>query len=343
MPESGDVDAGALRARLAAWYRANRRPLPWRVERSLYRTVVAELMCQQTQIATVLPYYARWLQRLPDFAALAAADPEQVLKLWEGLGYYRRARQLQALARVLAERPEPPRTAAAWGALPGIGPYTAAAIASIEFGEPVAAVDGNVIRVLARLRADGTLLRGAAAARRRFAGLAQALLDPADPGGHNEALMELGATVCRKRQPLCAACPLCNFCAAARAGNPEAYPRLQRRASESVLCDRLWVQRGGRLLLHRAAGDARRLADLWELPRLDAGAPVAPVRLLAERTRAIGNQRIRERLHAATAGAELCRWVDGRADWRWMDGRARAAAAISGPHRRWIEEMGGRL
>ena len=141
----------AFAAALAAWYRREARRLPWRETPSLYRTVVSEFMLQQTQVKTVLPYFARWLEALPDFAALAAAPEAVVLKLWEGLGYYSRARNLHRLAQALAARREMPRSPADWRELPGVGPYTAAAVTSIAFGEQTPLVDGNVARVLSRL------------------------------------------------------------------------------------------------------------------------------------------------------------------------------------------------
>ena len=151
---SPSLDAPAFRRALAAWFERHRRTLPWRTERSLYRTVVSEFMLQQTQVATVLPYFERWMKALPDFAALAAAEEAVVLKLWEGLGYYRRARFLHKLAREFVALPAPPRTADAWAELTGVGPYTAAAIASLAFDDPAACVDGNVVRILARITGD---------------------------------------------------------------------------------------------------------------------------------------------------------------------------------------------
>src|SRR3984957_8337526 len=151
---------------LIGWYRREARRLPWRDHPSLYKTVVSEFMVQQTQVSTVLPYFGRWLAALPDFAALAAAPEAGVLKLWEGLGYYSRARNLQRLAQALAARPEIPRGAEAWQGLPGVGPYTAAAVTSIAFGASAACVDGNVVRILARLTADGREFRDSATAAR---------------------------------------------------------------------------------------------------------------------------------------------------------------------------------
>mgnify|MGYP002076228808 CR=1 FL=1 len=196
-PASGLVAARLeFQSALLAWNREHARPLPWREAPSLYKTEVSEFMLQQTQVKTVLPYFARWLDALPDFAALAEAAESRVLRLWEGLGYDSRARTLHRLARAVAARSSPPRTPPEGRQLPGVGPYTAAAITSIAFGAPAACVDGNVVRILARLTADGTAYRDSASAAKAFAPLAAALLPADRPGDHNQAMMELGATVC---------------------------------------------------------------------------------------------------------------------------------------------------
>src|SRR4051794_37453196 len=166
----------AFQHALLAWYRVHQRKLPWRTAPSLYKTVVSEFMLQQTQVKTVLPYFARWLAALPDFPALAAASEEKVLKLWEGLGYYSRARNLHRLAKAIVALPAPPQTPEAWLDLPGVGPYTAAAITSIALGAPAACVDGNVVRILARLTADATPYRDSASAAKAFSPLATTLL-----------------------------------------------------------------------------------------------------------------------------------------------------------------------
>ncbi|MFM7209898.1 MAG: A/G-specific adenine glycosylase, partial [Verrucomicrobiota bacterium] len=173
--------APGARRRLLAWFARHRRSMPWRERPSAYRTVVSELMCQQTQIATAIPYFERWTRRWPDFGALAAAEESEVLELWAGLGYYSRARNLLALARGVVARGGPPETAAEWRTFRGVGPYTAAAIASIAFGEPAAVVDGNVVRVLARLTGDRSVFRDAADAVRRLQPLADAFLDARRP------------------------------------------------------------------------------------------------------------------------------------------------------------------
>ena len=165
MPRSSLVAARTrFQAALLAWYRDNARVLPWREAPSLYKTVVSEFMLQQTQVKTVLPYFARWMEALPGFSELAAAPEERVLRLWEGLGYYSRARNLQRLAQAIVARGGPPVAAEEWRELPGVGPYTSAAITSIALGAPEACVDGNVVRILARLTADATGHRDSASA-----------------------------------------------------------------------------------------------------------------------------------------------------------------------------------
>jgi len=325
-----------FRKALLAWYRACRRPLPWREAPSPYGTVVSEFMLQQTQVATVLPYFRRWMAALPDFAALAAASEATVLRLWEGLGYYSRARNLHRLARSVAR--ELPRTASGWQELPGVGPYTAAAVASIAFGEPRACVDGNVVRILARLTRDPTGRRDSASAARALAPLAQELANPRAPGDHNQAMMELGATVCLRRRPACPVCPVRGFCACARAGDPEGFPRLEQRPTGRRSVVRVWCRRGGSVLLHRNGPGARRLAGLHELPTArQAGLDPALVSrgpLVARHVRAITRYRIVESIHSA-------RHPRGgpRAGLVWVRLEDLGAVALSGPHRRWTTQI----
>lgn len=324
---------------LLAWYRAHARRLPWREAPSLYGTVVSEFMLQQTQVKTVLPYFARWLDALPDFAALAAAPEARVLKLWEGLGYYSRARNLHRLARAVAALPAPPRTPEAWRELPGVGPYTAAAITSISFGAPAACVDGNVVRILARLTADATPFRDSATASKAFAPLADALLPAAHPGDHNQAMMELGATVCHRRKPLCLTCPVRTFCAAATR-TPEDYPRLAPKVIEQRAITRVWCERDGALLLHRSPADAKRFANLHELPsaaQFGCTEAVATAGdLLAKQRRGITRFLFTESIYRAPAA--IARRQPGP-DLVWVPFSALDTVTLSGPHRRWISAL----
>ena len=249
----------AFRRKLLSWYGANRRELPWRGETDPYRVWVSEVMLQQTRVAAVMAYYQGFLQRFPDVRSLAAAKPEAVLAAWSGLGYYRRARALHHAAKVMVNEygGELPRTAAQLRQLPGFGPYTAAAVASIAFAEPVAVVDGNVERVLSRLLAWQAPKRGAAWE------MAQCLLATDRPGDFNQAMMELGATVCLPAQAQCARCPLFRWCRTRGLGPAKAKERRRRRQ----LHYRLARRRETVFLVLRGRG-ASLMPDMWELPEL---------------------------------------------------------------------------
>ena len=262
----------SIRPALLAWYEAQKRALPWRRSRDPYRVWVAEVMLQQTRIPVVMPAYRRFLRAFPTMARLAAANEEQVLSLWSGLGYYTRARALHRAARLLRQRGETfPRDYDEALRLPGVGPYTAAAVLSIAHGEPHAAVDGNVVRVLSRLarlpRPDG---RG-----EPHTSLARELLDRARPGDWNQAMMELGETICLPRTPRCGECPLRRCCQARRHGEVDLHPPPKpRRAAERVDLDLTVVRDSrGRVLLERGAFP--HLKHLW-LPLLEVVAPSPP-------------------------------------------------------------------
>jgi A/G-specific adenine glycosylase len=223
----------SLRRDLLSWFDRHRRDLPWRRTRDPYRIWVSEVMLQQTRVEAVVPYYERFLARFPTVADLANAPIDEVLALWSGLGYYQRARQLHAAARRIADEGEFPRTLDRLLELPGVGSYTAAAVASIAFGLAVPVLDGNVERVMARrLALAEDPRRGASRALLMTA--AAALLDPSRPGDGNQALMELGATLCLPRQPRCELCPLRPGCVAAEEGRPELYPTPRRRRRTEI-------------------------------------------------------------------------------------------------------------
>lgn len=262
----------ALRRRLLAWYTASRRDLPWRFaegQADPYRVWLSEAMLQQTQVARVIPYYLRFLERFPALAALAAAEEGEVLAAWSGLGYYARARSLhRAAGQALARHGGLPASLESLAALPGFGPYTAGAVASIAFGIPAAAVDGNVTRVLSRLFAvDGPA--GATETRARIRALAVALTGPARPGDWTQALIELGATRCVKPTPRCERCPVASLCEARRSGRERELPPARRRSARTR--QRLGfavIRDGERLLFHRATAPGL-FAGLWAPPAVE--------------------------------------------------------------------------
>lgn len=278
---------------LLTWFDRHRRDLPWRRTTDPYRIWLSEVMLQQTRVETVLPYYNRFLERFPTVADLAQADLEEVLALWSGLGYYRRARQLHAAARQVAEAGgELPRTVEGLLELPGIGSYTAAAVASIAYQVPAPVLDGNVERVMARCLARGDDPRSRAS-KNAFLAAAAELLDAERPGDSNQALMELGATLCTPKRPKCLFCPLVSGCQAAAQGIPESYPapKPKREAERHVWAAAVAQDQGGAVLLFRRPEESAVLAGTWELPWVEApksrlDGPAAPAkleRLLAKR------------------------------------------------------------
>lgn len=256
-----------FRASLLRWYRRNRRNLPWRETRDPYRTWISEVMLQQTQVSTVIPYFHNFLEKFPTVEALARADLQAVLKSWEGLGYYARARNLHRAAQALAngQRGEIPGAYADFRKLPGVGDYIAAAVLSIAFGEPRAAVDGNVKRVLARLFLIASPVNDPASGKiYRDAG--EALLDRDHPGDFNQAMMELGALICRPQNPLCRQCPVRKFCGAFAQNRREEFPRrLPKKAAPEYHIAAGVVRRDGRVLITRRA-EKGLLGGLWEFP-----------------------------------------------------------------------------
>lgn len=246
---------------LLRWYRAHRRTMPWRESVSPYRTLVSELMLQQTRVDTVIPYFERFMTDFPTVEALAEAPLERVLERWSGLGYYSRARNLHAAARAVVARGGFPDSVEALRALPGVGPYTAGAVASIALGLDAPLVDGNVERVLCRHAAWAEEPKKIA---RRIWERAGALLPKGQAGDFNQALMELGATVCTPTNPACLLCPVRDGCAGSDA--PHRYPaRAARKAAPQAVAVAALVRAEGRVLLARRP-DTGLLAGLWELP-----------------------------------------------------------------------------
>lgn len=281
------MDVAAFRRAVSRWHRVHGRNLPWRDERDPYRVWLREIMLQQTTVTAVIPYLDRFLSRFPTLADLATAEEADVLRQWEGLGYYSRARNLHKAAKILIEdhKGEWPREAEALEQLPGIGRYTAGAIASFAFDRPAAIVEANTERLYCRLMGYEDDPRSTAG-RKALWGFAQSLVPRTRPGQFNQALMDLGATVCTPQQPSCETCPVSAWCEAARLGLQTELPRLTKRPEITEVVEAAVAVRGtnGWLLRRRAVGE--RWAGLWDFPRfsLDDSAATAalPIRELAE-------------------------------------------------------------
>lgn len=262
------IDLPHLRSALLRWFSRNKRPLPWRTTRDPYAIWVSEVMLQQTTVATVIPFYGRFMKRFPTLAALASSDVDDVLSLWSGLGYYSRARNLRLAAQdvIANHHGRVPRDVETAMTLRGVGRYTASAVTSLAYGARAAVVDGNVRRVLSRLHT----VRGLTDARAQ--GLADALLSPRSPGDWNEAMMELGATVCTPRAPACPVCPVFAFCLGRTRAEywSEGKPR---RASVATKVEMALVRRNDRILLVRNPKGSL-MEGLYELP--NSGLPGKP-------------------------------------------------------------------
>ncbi|MDX2150092.1 MAG: A/G-specific adenine glycosylase [Bryobacteraceae bacterium] len=301
-----------FRRALLDWYRAVRRPLPWRETRDPYRVWLSEIMLQQTRVAAALPYYQRFLERFPTVEALAAAPEEKLLKAWEGLGYYTRARNMQKAAKKIVAAGAFPNTYEGIWDLPGIGAYTAAAIASVVFGLRHAVLDGNVMRVVSRLTNDAGDIRNLAT-RARLQSEADALLNPQEPADHNQAMMELGATLCLPKSPQCLLCPVSAHCRAFQEGTQNELP-IKSRPREKVVRERVLylVRRNGSVLLWQRPQSERLMPGFWELPEAEHLPSAKPVgKPLAEFKHTITHHEFRFQVRAAKAGGRKhgCEWI----------------------------------
>ena len=341
---------------LLAWFTRHRRSLPWRETSDPYRVMVSEFMLQQTQVDTVIPYYRRFLETFPDLCSLAGASLSAVLKAWEGLGYYARARNLHRAAQEIVSRfgGRIPEQQAEMASLPGFGPYTTAAVLSIAFHQDLAAVDGNVTRVLCRVF-DIREEVSQPETRDTIARLAQRLTPSGMAGDYNQALMELGALTCRPKKPACEACPLEGICAGRASGDPERLPVKAKGRPRPHHEEAVGLVRGsdGRYLIARRPEQGL-LGGLWELPggRREAGETLSGCWARGIREEVGAKVRVVERLrtlqHAfthfsLTIHAFRCVYLSGRvrpvrcAEAIWAGPEAVRGYAFSMAHRRLIE------
>jgi A/G-specific adenine glycosylase len=291
IPRLGEDLILRLRNHLLEWYRSHRRDLPWRNTADPYAIWLSEVMLQQTRVETVRPYFRRFMDRFPTIQDLAAAELETVLKMWEGLGYYARARNFHKAANQVVSEfgGRVPDTMEAFRNLPGVGEYIAAAVLSIAFGRPHAVVDGNVKRVLARLfRMEQPVNRSSA--HPVFRELSGQILDPEAPADANQAIMELGAMVCAPRNPDCSACPLADDCRAFRDGVAGEYPRREKKKAVPVRRQAAGVfQRNGRVLVVRRPAEGL-LGGLWEFPTVSAIPADSQASLASALAEGLGNR-----------------------------------------------------
>jgi A/G-specific adenine glycosylase len=340
IPGGGDVPQ--LRTALLNWYDANKRDLPWRATRDPYAIWVSEIMLQQTRVAAVIDRYNAFLERFPSVVALAVAPEQEVLALWSGLGYYRRARMMHKAAQLLAadHGGALPAASADLRKLPGIGAYTAAAIASIAHGEPVAVVDGNVERVICRLSGwEAAGGAGATAQRREIDAFANQLLDAERPGDFNQAMMELGATVCVPRSPQCDACPLVAACKTRGEHKTTPRPKMQSRKIGYALV--LRKGRGSRavqeVLLEQRSAAQSVMPGLWELPMLRTPEVPDDGLLLAVR-HSIMQVNYEVRVHSASVQTVRALTVEG-GERSWFPIAQAAALPLTGLARKILKRL----
>ena len=337
---------------LLAWYEVNKRDLPWRGTADPYRVWVSEIMLQQTRVAAVLPYYLRWMEELPTVEALAAVSEERLMKLWQGLGYYSRARNLRRAAQVIVEEfgGEFPGTYEQLLRLPGVGDYTAGAVASIAFAQPVPAVDGNVLRIAARV-ADIREDIMDPKARRRFRELVAASVPKECPGIYNQALMDLGATVCLPNgAPECGRCPLAALCEANRLGIQDQLPVRRRKAPRRVEEMTVYLLLCGEKAALRCRGDRGLLAGLWEFPHvpgaLDEAAAAGPVERWGLTPRSWERKILARHIftHVEWHMTGYLLTVGGECpEFTWADRESLEALAVPSAFARYLEEVRKRL
>lgn len=323
-----------FRKKLLSWFEVNARVLPWRTNPNLYKTIVSEFMLQQTQVKTVLPFFEKWVGCFPNFEVLAKATPDEVIHCWAGLGYYSRAKNLHSLAKGILKHSV--KNAKDLMQYKGIGPYTAAAIASIAFNEPIAVIDGNVIRVLARIFNHTEVFISKDASIKWCTLPAQELLDKHNPGKFNEAIMELGAIVCTKNSPKCSGCPLKELCLALKSNTIDLCPQFVQPKREKQTKKRLWFYENGQILLEKS-----KISALLELPELtDQRSPFTHnYRLIFSGKRSISTTDYTEEIYETLTPNDFAISAPAFSTCKLYSITDLGKISLSGPHKRWIKAL----
>ena len=342
------MDFSLITAPLLRWYDENRRDLPWRRNTDPYRIWVSEIMLQQTRVTAVIPYFERWMEALPDVSALAGVDEETLMKLWQGLGYYSRARNLQKAARLIVSEHggQFPDTYDALLQLPGVGEYTAGAVASIAFSRPVSAVDGNALRIAARVGNIHEDILDARVKKTMRAALDRAV-SPDRPGDFNQAMMDLGATVCLPNgKPLCQACPLAQLCAAKRLGTEQTLPVRAKKNARRIEELTVFLLIRENAVALRKRGEEGLLAGLWEFPNTasmqdekDAGAVLSSWGLTArDWKKKIAAKHIFTHVEWHMTGYLIRVTGEGASDFVWVDRKTLDSLAVPGAFKKYLTE-----
>ncbi|MDR2807273.1 MAG: hypothetical protein LBB11_03930 [Puniceicoccales bacterium] len=329
------------------WFAKNQRVLPWRIHTSVYRRLVSEFMLQQTQVATVIPYFNRWIERFPSIDILAKASEAQVLKAWEGLGYYARAKNLHRTAQKIVEQqinltdPERfafPKAPQDWQMLPGIGDYTAHALAAIAQNQRVAAIDGNVIRVLCRINGVQQIFENKDQAVNYIKNIAHLYIPLKKSSAYNEAVMELGAVICKPKNPCCFCCPIEGHCCSFQTKLDVAHiPQFQKKIYIQRTIQRIFVESNQRILLKKASG--KRLCHILELPLVEDMPEEISMEVIAGINRSISRERINEViLEPKERIGDLDLWLQKNRELVLLPFCELENATLSGPHRRWLEK-----
>jgi A/G-specific adenine glycosylase len=338
---------------IADWFVKNQRILPWRANPSIYNRLISEFMLQQTQVTTVIPYFNRWIEQFPSIEAVAKAPEEQILKAWEGLGYYARVRNLHRTAKKITSKeinlttPKHsifPKTPEEWKQLPGIGDYTAHALAAIAQNQHIAAIDGNVIRVLCRANGIQRAFKSKNQAIKLIKDIAHSYIPFGKSADYNEGIMELGALICKFKNPACDCCPIyLHCCSFQKKLDYTQIPKFQKTIYIKKTVQRVFICNEQFIILKKTNG--KRLHNIFELPLLDNASQKIPLQEIAKINRSIANERIVEIIFTPKdLQKNLENLTNDHADWVRIPIHKLKTITLSGPYRRWLDgQLSARL